>query len=34
MIYRDMPVFIPLLATGYVLMVYLLLMLAQRAIKS
>lgn len=32
MIYNDMPVIIPLLATGYLLAIYLLLMLAQRAI--
>ena len=34
MIYNDMPVIIPLLATGYLLTVYLLLMLAQRTTKS
>lgn len=33
MTYGDMPVIIPLLATGYLLTIYLLLMLAQRAIK-
>ena len=32
--YNDMPVIIPLLATGYLLTIYLLLMLAQRTIKS
>lgn len=34
MIYNDMPVIIPLLATGYLLTIYLLLTLAQRTIKS
>lgn len=29
--YRDMPLMIPLLATGYLLAVYVLLILAQRA---
>lgn len=34
MIYMDMPVIIPLLATGYLLTIYLLLTLAQRTIKN
>lgn len=34
MIYNDMPVIIPLLATGYLLAIYLLLMVAQRTIKN
>lgn len=34
MIYMDMPVIIPLLATGYLLAIYLLLTLAQRTIKN
>ncbi|HEY9636597.1 MAG TPA: hypothetical protein V6D14_24570 [Coleofasciculaceae cyanobacterium] len=34
MTYSDMPVIIPLLATGYLLTIYLLLMLAQRTLKS
>ena len=34
MTYNDMPVIIPLLATGYLLTIYLLLILAQRTIKS
>ncbi|MCA1992839.1 MAG: hypothetical protein LDL41_12515 [Coleofasciculus sp. S288] len=34
MIYNDMPVIIPLLATGYLLTIYLLLILAQRTTKS
>ncbi|HEY9649662.1 MAG TPA: hypothetical protein V6C95_03295, partial [Coleofasciculaceae cyanobacterium] len=34
MIYNDMPVIIPLLATGYLLTIYLLLTLAQRTLKS
>lgn len=34
MMYNDMPVIIPLLATGYLLTIYILLMLAQRTIKS
>lgn len=34
MIYSDMPVIIPLLATGYLLTIYLLLTLAQRTLKS
>jgi len=34
MIYNDTAVIIPLLATGYLLGIYLLLMLAQRTIKS
>jgi hypothetical protein len=34
MTYIDMPVIIPILATGYLLTVYLLLMLAQRTTKS
>jgi hypothetical protein len=34
MSYTTMPVIIPLLATGYLLTVYLLLMLAQRTVKS
>lgn len=34
MIYMDMPVIIPVLATGYLLAIYLLLILAQRTIKS
>ncbi len=34
MSYTTMPVIIPLLATGYLLTVYLLLMLAQRSVKS
>lgn len=32
--YMDMPVIIPLLATGYLLTIYLLLTLAQRTIKN
>ena len=34
MTYNDMPVIIPLLATGYLLTIYLLLILAQRTLKS
>ena len=34
MVYSDMPVIIPLLATGYLLTIYLLLTLAQRTLKS
>ena len=34
MIYMDMPVIIPVLATGYLLTIYLLLILAQRTIKN
>ena len=34
MIYMDMPVIIPLLATGYLLTIYLLLTIAQRTIKN
>lgn len=34
MICMDMPVIIPILATGYLLAIYLLLMLAQRTIKN
>lgn len=34
MIYIDMPVIIPVLATGYLLTIYLLLTLAQRTIKN
>lgn len=34
MVYNDMPVIIPLLATGYLLTIYLLLMLAQWTMKS
>lgn len=34
MTYIDMPVIIPLLATGYLLGIYLLLILAQRTIKN
>ncbi len=34
MTYNDMPVIIPLLATGYLLTIYLLLILAQRTTKS
>lgn len=34
MTYNDMPVIIPLLATGYLLTIYLLLILAQRTIKN
>jgi len=33
MAYADMPVIIPLLATGYLLTIYLLLILAQRTVK-
>lgn len=33
MIYRDIPLIIVLLATGYLMTVYLLLMLAERASK-
>jgi hypothetical protein len=34
MVYNDMPVIIPLLATGYLLTIYLLLILAQRTTKN
>lgn len=34
MTYMDMPVIIPILATGYLLTIYLLLTLAQRTIKN
>ncbi len=34
MTYSTMPVIIPLLATGYLLTIYLLLMLAQRTLKN
>lgn len=34
MAYNDMPVIIPLLATGYLLTIYLLLILAQRTTKN
>lgn len=34
MIYMNMPVIIPILAAGYLLTIYLLLTLAQRAIKN
>ncbi|HBB31817.1 MAG TPA: hypothetical protein DDZ80_12930 [Cyanobacteria bacterium UBA8803] len=34
MIYNDMPVIIPVLATVYLLAIYLLLIVAQRTIKS
>jgi hypothetical protein len=34
MVYNDMPVIIPLLATGYLLTIYLLLMLAQWTMKN
>lgn len=34
MIYMDMPVIIPVLATGYLLTIYLLLIVAQRTIKN
>lgn len=34
MVYNDMPIIIPLLATGYLLTIYLLLMLAQWTMKS
>jgi hypothetical protein len=34
MLYSDMPVIIPLLATAYLLTIYLLLMLARRTLKS
>jgi hypothetical protein len=34
MAYKDMPIIIPILATGYLLTIYLLLMLAQRTTKS
>jgi len=34
MTYMDMPVIIPVLATGYLLTIYLLLTLAQRTIKN
>ncbi|HBY76735.1 MAG TPA: hypothetical protein DEG47_06970 [Cyanobacteria bacterium UBA11148] len=34
MIYTDMPLIIPVLATVYVLTIYLLLIIAQRTIKS
>ncbi|MEK0179611.1 MAG: hypothetical protein P2A85_12890 [Microcoleus anatoxicus] len=33
MIYRDIPLIIPILATGYVMTIYLLLMLAERSAK-
>jgi hypothetical protein len=33
MIYHDIPLIIPILAAGYVLTIYLLLMLAQRSTK-
>ncbi|MFM9265721.1 hypothetical protein [Tychonema sp. BBK16] len=33
MIYRDIPLIIPILATGYVMTIYLLLILAQRSAK-
>ena len=33
MIYHDIPVIIPILATGYVLTIYLLLILAERSAK-
>lgn len=33
MIYRDIPIIIPILATGYVLTIYLLLILAERSAK-
>ncbi|WP_277877655.1 MULTISPECIES: hypothetical protein [Cyanophyceae] len=34
MTYNDMPLIIPFLATGYLLTVYLLLILAQRTVKG
>lgn len=34
MVYKDMPIIIPLLATGYLFTVYLLLMLAQWTMKK
>jgi hypothetical protein len=34
MVYNDMPIIIPLLATGYLFTIYLLLMLAQWTMKS
>jgi hypothetical protein len=34
MVYQDMPIIIPLLATGYLLTIYLLLMLAQWTMKN
>lgn len=34
MVYKDMPIIIPLLATGYLLTIYLLLMLAQWTMKN
>lgn len=34
MIYHDIPLIIPILATGYVLTIYLLLILAERTTKS